>query len=107
MSFHQIVEIKINAKKETSSEEFKVQKWYNDGNEFIKDDELSKCRLRKIDEQTFIFTIEQLDLFGIDLGIWTEKDHPERENMIKELIDKIKQGLKCEITITEIKREVK
>lgn len=107
MSFHQIVEIRIKAEKKTSSEDFKVQKWYNNGNEFIKDDELSRYKLRKIDEQTFIFIIEQFDLFGIDIGMWTEKDHPERENMIKEAINEIRQGLKCEITITEIKRDVK
>jgi len=46
--------------------------------------------LQKIGEKLYELTTEQLDLFGIYLGEWTENDSPERENIIKKVVDEIK-----------------
>jgi len=112
MALHQIAEIRINIEQAgmnriMEKSEFKAERWYKSGAAYVKDDEISKFSLKKIDERTFVLSIEQWDLFGIELGIWDESQHPERENLIKEALNDIRTGLKCEIKVVECVREVK
>jgi hypothetical protein len=112
MALHQIAEIRIVIEQVGRNHiidklDFKAEHWYKSGTAYIKDDEISKFTLKKIDERTFMLTVEQLDLFGIELGRWDESQHPERENLIKEALSDIRVGLQCEIKIMEYKREVK
>jgi hypothetical protein len=60
---------------------------------------VSAFSLQKIGNKIFVLTIEQLDLFGIDLGEWNEKDHSERENTIRETLNEIEKEFKCKINI--------
>ena len=110
MAFYQIAKIRFEAELKTHPQviiaefDFKAPKWYKNGRSYIKDDGLSKYILQRIGEKLFELTIEQLDLFGIDLGEWTEKDYPERENIIKEVVDEIEKELKSKIRIIEVNR---
>jgi hypothetical protein len=63
--------------------------------------------IQALSKKTFLLTIEQFDLFGIDLGKWNESQHPERENIINEALKKIEKEFKTKINILECIREVK
>ena len=82
MGLHQIAKIRFKAEVKTHPQavidefDFKAPKWYKTGGSYIKDDGLSKYTLQKTGEKLFELSMEQLDLFGIDLGEWTEKDYP-------------------------------
>ena len=110
MAFYQIAKIRFEAEVKThpqaviSEFDFKAPKWYKNGRAYTKDDGLRKYTLQKIGEKLYELTIEQLDLFGIDLGEWTENNYPERENIIKEVVDEIKTELKSKIRIIEVNR---
>jgi len=110
MGLYQIAKITFEAKVKTHPQavicefDFKAPKWYKNGRVYTKDDGLSRYTLQKIEEKLFELTIEQLDLFGIDLGEWTEKDYPERENIIKEVVEEIEKELKSKIHIIEVNR---
>ena len=107
---YQIAKITFEAEIETHSQaiieefDFKSPKWYKNWKSYIKDEGLSRYTLQKIDKKLFVLTIEQLDLFGIDLGEWNKQDYPERENMIKEVLNEIEREFKCKINILKINR---
>jgi hypothetical protein len=110
MAFYQIAKIKFEVEIKTHPQvvieefDFKAPKWYKNGRVYTKDDGLSRYILQKIDKKLFVLTIEQLDLFGIELGKWNEKDYPERDNMIKEVLDEVEKGFMSRIKIIEFSR---
>jgi hypothetical protein len=110
VAMHQIAKITFEAEIKTHPQarveefDFNAPKWHKTDGKYVKDDDLSRCTLQKIGNKIFVLTIEQLDLFGIDLGEWNEKDHPERENMIKETLNEIEKEFKCKINILKINR---
>jgi len=110
MGFYQIAKITFEAEIKTHPQafieefDFKASKWSKNGRVYTKDDGLSRHTLKKIGEKLFELTIEQLDLFGVDLGEWNERDYPERENMINETLNEIKIEFKSKINILKINR---
>jgi hypothetical protein len=110
MAMHQIAKITFEAEIRTHPQaiveefDFKPPKWYKNWRIYTKDDGLSRYTLQKIGKKIFVLTIEQLDLFGMDLGEWNEKDHPERENIIHEVLNEIERELKSKINILKINR---
>jgi len=112
MTFHQIAKITFEAEIKTHPQaimeyfDFKAPKWFENGLVYVKDDGLSRYTLKKIDNKVFVLTIEQLDLFGIELGEWNEKDHPERENMINETLHEIEKEFGTELSVVDIVRTV-
>ena len=113
MGFHQIARISFEAEIKTHPQaiveefDFKASKWCKNGRIYVKDDGLSRYTLQKIDKKIFVLTIEQLDLFGIDLGEWNEKDYPEREKIIKETLNEIEIEFKSKVRLSRIDRTVK
>ena len=113
MAFYQIAKITFEAEVKTHPQvvmeefDFKASNWYKNRRIYTKDDGLSRYTLQKIDKKIFVLTIEQLDLFGIELGGWNEKDYPERENIINESLEEIEKEFKTKINILECIREVK
>jgi hypothetical protein len=111
MAMHQIAKITFEAEVKTHPQvvieefDFKVSNWYKNRRIYTKDDGLSRYTLQKIDKKIFILTIEQLDLFGIELGGWNEKDYPERENIINGALKEIEKEIKNKIKILEINRK--
>jgi hypothetical protein len=107
VAMHQIAKITFEAEIETHPqvivEEFDF-KWYKHGRIYAKDDGLCRYTLQKIDKKLFVLTIEELDLFGIELGKWNEKDYPERENIIHEVLKEIEREFKSKIQIIEVDR---
>ena len=112
MAFHQIVRITFEAEVKTHPQaiiedfDLNAPKWSKIRTTYVKDDGLSRYTLQKTGKKLFVLIIEQLDLFGVDLGVWNEKDYPERENIIKETISEIERGVQSKITILKIQREV-
>jgi len=110
MGFYQIAKIKFESEIKTHPQavieefDFKAPNWYKNGRVYTKEDDLTKYTLQKIGEKLFVLTIEQLDLFGIDLGEWNEKDYPERGNLVKEVLNEIEKEFKSKIEITEFSR---
>ena len=113
MGFYQIAKITFEAEIKTHPQvfieefDFKASKWNKNGRVYTKDDGLSRYTLQKIGEKLFELTIEQLDLFGVDLGEWNEKDYPERENLIKEALDEIEKESMSRIKIIDFSRNVR
>jgi len=112
MGLYQIAKIKFETEVKTHPQaimeefDFKAPKWYKNGRTYTKDDGLSRFTLRKIGKKLFELTIEQLDLFGMDLGKLDEKDYPERENIIKEALGEIEKEIKSKINLVKIDRRV-
>ena len=110
MGFYQIAKIKFEAEVKTHPQAimeefgFKAPKWYKNSRAYTKDDGLSRFTLQKIGEKLFELTIEQLDLFGMDLGEWKEKDYPERENIIKEALGEIEKEVRSKVNLVTIDR---
>ena len=113
MGFYQIAKITFEAEIKTHPQafieefDFKASKWSKNGRVYTKDDGLSRHTLKKIGERLFELTIEQLDLFGVDLGEWNKRDHPERENLIKEALDEIEKESMSRIKIIYFSRNVR
>jgi len=95
---YQIAKITFEAEIETHSQaiieefDFKSPKWYKNWKSYIKDEGLSRYTLQKIDKKLFV------------LGEWNKQDYPERENMIKEVLNEIEREFKCKINILKINR---
>jgi len=110
MVFHQIAkitfeaEIKVHPQAIKEEFEFNASRWYRNGRTYIKDDGLSRYALQKIDSKLFVLTIEQLDLFPIDLGDWSANDYPERETLINETLDEIEKEAGCRIRVIGVSR---
>jgi len=113
MGFYQIAKITFEAEIETHPQaiveefDFKAPKWCKNGRTYTKDDGLIRYILHKIDKNSFVLTIEQLDLFGIELGEWNGKDYPERENIINETLNEIEKEFKSKVRLLRIDRTVK
>ena len=111
MAMRQIAKITFEAEVKTHPQviveefDFKAPKWYRTGRKYTKEDGLSIYSLQKIDKKIFVLTIEQLDLFGIDLGEWSEKDYPERENIINETLHEIEKEFGSKINILKTSRK--
>jgi len=113
MSFYQIAKIQFEADVKAHPQaimeefDFNAPAWNRSSRSYAKDDGLGKYTLTKIGNKVFNLTLEQLDLFGIDLGTWNEKDYPEREKWIKDVLAEVSKGLGSEARVTSIIREVK
>ena len=112
MGFHQIARISFEAEIKTHPQviveefDFKAPGWFKGWLKYIKDDGLSRYTLQKISKKLFVLTIEQLDLFGIDLGPWDKNSHPERENMINETLHDIEKEFGTKLSVVDIVRAV-
>jgi hypothetical protein len=112
MGFHQIARISFEAEIKTHPQviveefDFKAPNWFKGWLKYIKEDGLSRYTLQKVSKKLFVLTIEQLDLFGMDLGLWDENSNPERENIIKETLQDIEKEFGTKLSIVDIVRVV-
>lgn len=109
---YRIAEIKFEADIEMHPQakaeyfDFKASKWNKNGIIYVKDEDVVKYTLKKACKNLFVLIVEGLDLFGIDVGKWNEHEHPEWESIINQSLEEIKNGLKTNIKIIEVKREI-
>ena len=103
--FYTTAEMILEVEQAIKHIEIKMPQWYKNGSLNIREDEFSRITVTQIDEKTLNIKLEQMDLFGIDKGSWNEKDHPERERILKEIIEQIEIATKIKTIIKEIKRE--
>jgi hypothetical protein len=77
----------------------------NSNKVYSQDDGLVTYEVYK-DGGIFVLEVSLLDLFGVDSGLWSEKDFPERENLIRDALERIERELNCTIKVIEIERKV-
>jgi len=112
MSFHVIAEIRFKANVVIHPQsrpdfiELESPPWTLVGNVYGKDEDLIRYTLSKISDNEFVLIIEQIDLFGLKLGKWTDEQYSERKALIYSAIQEIEETLGAKIVVTEIKREV-
>ena len=112
MSFHVIAEIRFKAKvvehPQSRYDYIKLDSppWTLVGDAYVKDEGLVRYTLSKTSEDDFFLVIEQIDLFGLQQGKWTDKRYPERKALIHSALQEIEDTLGAKIVVTEIKREV-
>jgi len=99
-------DIKVHPQAVIGTFDFKASKWIRKDKGYAKDDDLIKYSLQKTGENVFVLLIEQVDLYGLDLGKWDEQDHPEREKLIREVLSEIQRGLGSEVRIIQVDRLV-
>ncbi len=112
MPFHVIAQIKFQAKVVIHPQslptyiELESPPWTMIGDVYVKDEELFRYSLSKISDDEFVLIIEQIDLFGLEIGKWTDEQHPERKSLVDSALREIEETLGTKITVQEIKREV-
>jgi len=112
MPFHVIAQIKFEAKVVVhpqsipNSIELDSPLWTETGNSYVKDEDIVRYTLTKTSDDEFVLVIEQIDLFGIDTGKWTDEQYPERKALIDSTLREIENILDTKITVKEIRREV-
>jgi len=103
--FYTVAEMTLELEYQKKDVEINMPQWYRSGAVNKREDEFSRITITLIDEKTLNVKFEQMDFFGIDKGSWNEKDHPERERILKEIIEQIETATKIKTIIKEIKRE--
>jgi len=112
MPFHVIAQIKFEAKLVVHPQslptyiELDSPPWTKTGNAYVKDEDIVRYTLTKTSDKEFVLVIEQIDLFGIDTGKWTDNQYPVRKALIDSTIREIENILGAKITVKEIRREV-
>ena len=112
MSFHEIARIKFEAKVIVHPQshpayiELDSPPWTKIGDAYVKDEELVRYTLTKTSNDEFVLVIEQIDLFGLETGKWTDEQFPVRKALVDSTIQEIEHSLGVKITIKEIQREV-
>jgi len=112
MPFHVIAQIKFEAKMVIHPQslptyiELDSPPWTKTGDAYVKDEELVRYTLTKISNDQFVLVIEQIDLFGLETGKWTDEQYPVRKALIDSTIQEIEDTLGVKITVKEIRREV-
>jgi hypothetical protein len=80
--------------------------WTKIGDSYVKDEELVRYTLIKISNDEFALVIEQIDLFGLEIGKWTDEQYPVRKVLVDSVLREIEDTLGVKITVKEIRREV-
>ena len=80
--------------------------WTKIGDSYVKDEELVRYTLTKISDDEFVLVIEQIDLFWLETGKWTDEQYPVRKALVDSIIREIEDTLSVKITVKEIRREV-
>jgi hypothetical protein len=112
MPFHVIAQIKFEAKVVVHPQsiptyiELDSPLWTEIGDAYVKDEEIARYTLTKTSNDEFVLVIEHIDLFGIDIGKWTDEQYPERKALIDSILREIENILGAKITVKEIRREV-
>ena len=112
MAFHVIAKIKFEAKISvhpqafTSYIDLDYPPWAESGDSYVKDEDVIRYTLTKTSDDEFVLVIEQIDLFGLELGKWTDKQYPKRQAILDSALKEIEETLGTKITVKEIKREI-
>jgi hypothetical protein len=112
MPFHVIAQIKFEAKVVLHPQslptyiELESPPWTKTGDAYVKDEDIVRYTLTKTSDDEFVLVIEQIDLFGIDTGKWTDEQYPVRKALVDSTILEIEDTLGVKITVKEIRREV-
>ena len=112
MPFHVIAQIKFQAKVVIHPQslptyiELDSPLWTNIGDSYVKDEELVRYTLTKISNDEFVLVIEQIDLFELEAGKWTDEQYPVRKALVDSALREIEDTLNVKITIQEIRRMV-
>jgi len=112
MPFHVIAQIKFEAKVIVHPQSLPTYipldspPWTKIGDSYVKDEDVVRYTLTKTSDDKFLLVIEQIDLFGIDTGKWTDEQYPERKALIDSTLREIENILGAKITVKEIRREV-
>jgi len=112
MAFHVIAQIKFMAKVVVHPQslptfiELDSPPWTKIGDSYVKDEELVRYTLTKISDDEFVLVIEQIDLFWLETGKWTDEQYPVRKALVDSIIREIEDTLSVKITVKEIRREV-
>ena len=112
MSFHVIARIKFEAKMVVHPQSLPTYialespPWTKTGDAYVKNEELVRYTLTKISNDEFVLVIEQIDLFGLETGKWTDEQYPVRKALVDSTIREIEHSLDVKITVKEIRREV-
>jgi len=112
MPFHVIARIKFEAKvvghpqSHPTYIELNPLLWTKIGDSYVKDEELVRYTLTKISNDEFVLVVEQIDLFGLEAGKWTDEQYPVRKELVDSALREIEDTLGVKITVKEIRREV-
>jgi len=112
MPFHVIAQIKFEAKVVLHPQslptyiELDSLPWTKTGDAYVKDEDIVRYTLTKTSDDEFVLVIEQIDLFGLETGKWTDEQYPVRKALVDSTIREIEDTLSVKITVKEIRREV-
>jgi len=81
--------------------------WTLVGDTYVKDEDVVRYSLTKISDSIFELIIEQIDLFGLEKGPWTDEQYPVRRELLASALQEIGHTLNARrMSVKEIHREV-